>query len=84
MTEAAASTTETSAPDRARTLLAGAVNLPEADLPADAAIGSLEGWDSLAHIRLITALEEALERPLTTEEVIGVNTLDSITALLPG
>ncbi|MEM8699965.1 MAG: hypothetical protein AAGF44_12385, partial [Pseudomonadota bacterium] len=61
---------------RARAILAEAVSRPVGEIPDDAAIGMLEGWDSLAHIRLIAGIEAALDRPLTTEEVIGVHALD--------
>ena len=66
----------------ALSLLATATGRAEADLPQDAAIGTVEGWDSLAHMRLIAALETRLARPLTTEEALSVQDLASIQALL--
>lgn len=70
--------------DQAREILAEALNLPGEQVPDAAAIGAQEGWDSLSHIRLIAALEKALERELTTEEAISINSLTSIQAVLSG
>lgn len=36
-----------------------------------------ESWDSLKHIRLIVALEEAINRELTDEEITKINSLQS-------
>ena len=68
--------------NRARDMLAEAVNLPAEDLADDAAIGTVEGWDSLAHIRLITAIERFLGRELTTDEAISINSLASLGRVL--
>ena len=63
-------------------LLAGALMLGESDVPRDARLGSIEQWDSLAHARLLLALEEKLGRQLTTEEAVAVESLDDIARLL--
>jgi len=66
----------------ARALLAGALGCPpEAVLP-DCAIGTLPAWDSLAHIKVVLALEERIGRALTTEEILEVTSLPSIARLL--
>jgi acyl carrier protein len=36
-----------------------------------------ESWDSLQHIRLIVALEAAINRALTDEEITKINSLQS-------
>jgi acyl carrier protein len=51
----------------ARGLLASAMEMDAADIPDDAAIGRLENWDSLAHMRLIMALEQHMGAPLTPD-----------------
>ena len=61
-----------SAHDAATKLLADALMLGERDVPADARLGRLEQWDSLAHARLLLALEEKLRRQLTTDEAVAV------------
>jgi acyl carrier protein len=48
----------------------------------DAALGSLETWDSLAHMRLLLGIEEALQRELTADEAAGVMSLADVRRLL--
>ena len=71
-----------SAMSTARTLLAEALALPESNLPAAARIGAIEQWDSLAHMRVLLALEERLGQPLDAEEAIAIESLDDIAAIL--
>ena len=66
----------------ARALLADALGLPENDLPAEARIGSLEQWDSLAHARILLALEEHIGKMLDTEEAAGIESLSDIATTL--
>jgi len=63
-------------------LLADALLLAEPDVPRNARLGRLEQWDSLAHARLLLALEEKLRRQLTTEEAVAIESLDDIARLL--
>lgn len=66
----------------ARALLADALGLPENDLPAEARIGSLEQWDSLAHARILLALEEHIGKMLDAEEAAGIESLSDIATTL--
>lgn len=66
----------------ARVLAAEAIGVPADLLRDDAAIGSLEAWDSLAHMRLLLAIEEALGRELTPEEAANVLSLADVERLL--
>ncbi len=68
---------------RSRALAAAAIGVPVDLLPHDAAIGSLEAWDSLAHLRLLLAVEETIGRELTAEEVASVLSLADVERLLP-
>lgn len=63
-------------------LLADALMIPEQDVPAGARLGHVEQWDSLAHARLLLALEEKLGRQLTPDEAVAIETLDDIARLL--
>jgi acyl carrier protein len=63
-------------------LLAGALMIAERDVPPDARLGRIEQWDSLAHARLLLALEEKLRRQLTTDEAVALESLDDIARLL--
>jgi len=53
-----------------------------ADIADDAAIGQLENWDSMAHVRLIVALEEHLGAELTPDTVVGLGSLADIVTVL--
>lgn len=68
----------------ARDLLAEATERAQGEVPETAAIGSYEPWDSLAHIRLFTALEAALGRELTSEEAAGISSVATLQAVLDG
>jgi acyl carrier protein len=63
-------------------LLASALMMSERDVPIDARLGRVEQWDSLAHARLLLALEEKLRRRLTTDEAIAIESLDDVARLL--
>ncbi|MGH6948788.1 MAG: acyl carrier protein [Kiloniellales bacterium] len=72
-----------SANDRsARKLLAQALEVQESTLPTAPAMGETEAWDSLAHMRLILAIEEALGRQLAPEAVLEVTNLAAIEKVL--
>ena len=71
-----------SAMTTARRLLADALALDERTLPADARIGALEQWDSLAHMRILLALEERMGRQLNADEVVAIASLADIAAHL--
>jgi acyl carrier protein len=66
----------------ATALLAGALMIDPGSVPRDARLGRIEQWDSLAHARLLLALEEKLNRQLTTDEAIAVESLDDIARLI--
>ena len=66
------------AKQRARTVLAVALNVPADDIPDNAGIKSFPRWDSLGHVRVIMELEKALGRTLQTEEILSIADLDSI------
>ena len=63
-------------------LLAGALMMSEREIPPNARLGRIEQWDSLAHARLLLALEEKLRRQLTTDEAVALESLDDIARLL--
>lgn len=66
----------------ARRLLASAMEMNPADIPDDAAIGRLKNWDSLAHMRLILALEEHIGTLLTPDTVVAIGSLSDIAKAL--
>ncbi|MGI9383359.1 MAG: acyl carrier protein [Methyloligellaceae bacterium] len=69
-------------PEAPKKILAAALVVPVDTVPDDARIGGLERWDSLAHMRLLLAIEEALGRELSPEEAAGVESLADVRDVL--
>jgi acyl carrier protein len=68
--------------DEAKNLLAEATGCDAAAISDDARIGRFERWDSLAHLRLVLAIEARLGRHLDPDETVRIETLGDIAALL--
>jgi acyl carrier protein len=66
----------------ARQLLAAALDCAPQALAPDSAIGTLPLWDSLAHIKVVLAVEERLGRSLSTDEILAITSLAAIDELL--
>ena len=71
-----------SANGRARAVLAAALEIEPESIGEDASIGTLEAWDSLAHLRLVQALERELGRELPAEHIFAIGSLADIAAVL--
>ena len=67
---------------KARALLAQALNIPEQDVDNSTMIGVTQQWDSLAHMRLMLALEEALGSELDMEAVVNIASLSDVEVIL--
>jgi acyl carrier protein len=68
----------------ARQLLASVLQMEAADIVDDAGIGQLAGWDSLAHMRLIMAMEADMGLPLSPGNVVAIGSLQDIATVLAG
>jgi acyl carrier protein len=66
----------------AKQLLADAVGLEDSAIPGDARIGAFERWDSLAHMRLLIAVEKRLGHELEPDDIARIESLADIEALL--
>ncbi len=66
----------------ARDLLAEAVGLPAGSIADDAGFDQVERWDSIAHMRLMLALEEKIGREVTAEETMELFSLPEIARFL--
>lgn len=64
-------------------VIAGVLGCRPQDVPADAPVGSLPQWDSIAHLSIILAFEEKLGRQLSPDEVGSLKTVSSLADLLP-
>ena len=71
-----------SEPETAKKLLADAVNCDPSAVPGDVRIGNFERWDSLAHLRLVLAIEVEIGRRLDPDESVRIESLADIAALL--
>lgn len=69
---------------RGAALLAEALFLSPEALPDTATPNTTPGWDSLAHMRLVLAIERELGRRLETLEVLSLTSLTAIEALVDG
>ena len=68
--------------DSARALLAEAVGLPASAIADDATFDRVERWDSIAHLRLVLALEERIGRQVTAEETMELFSVRQIAEFL--
>jgi acyl carrier protein len=68
--------------DGAKDLLAEAIGAEPAAVPGGARIGRFERWDSLAHLRLMLALETKIGRQLDPDEAVRIETLEDVARLL--
>ncbi len=65
-----------------RRTLASVLGVPEASINDDTSPDSVEAWDSVAHLTLIMALEEAFGTSFTPEETMEMNSVKLIRLLL--
>ena len=68
--------------DTARDLLAEALGLAPGEVGEATALESCEAWDSLAHFRIVTALEARLGRSLDPMEIVGLRGFADVAKLL--
>ena len=68
----------------ARDVLAVALEMTADQVDDSARMGDPEAWDSLAHLRLILAIEEKLGRELGAEQIFGIECLADVANLLSG
>lgn len=69
---------------RARMILAEATNLGPEELDENASMTTLDGWDSLAHMRIILAVEELLGRQIAPEKLVEIANLEDIAEIIAG
>jgi acyl carrier protein len=48
----------------------------------DVRIGTFERWDSLAHLRLVLAIEQKIGRQLDPDEAVRIESLTDVAALI--
>lgn len=68
--------------DKATEILAEALGLAPSQISENTSLETCPNWDSLAHFRVVAAVEELLDRPLSPSEIFDVVDFESIKALL--
>lgn len=68
--------------NRAKKLMAAAFMTEPDEIEDAAALGTQRGWDSLGHMRLVVAIEEALGKTLDPYEVVAIHSLGDVARLL--
>lgn len=63
-------------------LLAIALQVEPDQIDLDTAIGHSERWDSLAHMRLVLALEEHMGKPLEPVQMLGIESISNVIEIL--
>jgi acyl carrier protein len=64
------------------TLIAEALGVDPAMVDENVSIEQTRAWDSLAHFRVVLAIEERLGRKLTPVEVVSLRDFQSISDLI--
>lgn len=63
-------------------LIADVLDLDEEDITAELSPDDTEYWDSMNHLRLVTALEEEFDIKLTMDEVQSIENVGDIYAVV--
>jgi acyl carrier protein len=64
--------------DQVRQLLADTLNLPLEAIHEDSATGTLDAWDSLAHVNLMMAVEQHFDIELDVEDFLELTSVTTI------
>lgn len=68
--------------DRLRQMLADTLEMRPQDVTGDYGRESSDRWDSLAHLRLITAIEEEFNVVFTMDEIEQISSVATLTHVL--
>jgi acyl carrier protein len=69
---------------RLRTVVVQTLRIPEQRYRPDLQLGDLDEWDSVAHLELVAAIEQAFGMQLSADEIVELTSLDKIRARLSG
>ena len=68
--------------DRIKQVIANSFNVPLAEIPDNAEINNVPGWDSLGHMILMLELESEFKVSIPTDEMTRLLSLELIQAFL--
>jgi acyl carrier protein len=63
-------------------LISGVLNGPPSQLTGNLKLGDIPGWDSVAMVRLVVAIEERLDRQLTDSDIESIETVADVERLV--
>jgi acyl carrier protein len=69
---------------RLREVVVQTLRIPEARYRPDLQLGDLDEWDSVAHLELVAAIEQAFGVQLSADEMVELTSLEKIRARLSG
>ena len=70
--------------DKAKIILSNTLNIKVNDIDDNASMLDIENWDSLSHIKIVLEIEKEIHRKLSTEEIVSIYDLESISKILSG
>ena len=70
--------------ERVRGIAADVLQVPETAITPESRPESIEGWDSVQHLNLVLALEEAFAVQFDPEEIDGMSSIDRIVSVIEG
>ena len=66
----------------ARDLILGVLNGPPPRLTENLGLADIPGWDSMAMVRLVVAIEEKFDRQLSDSEIENIETVADVEKLV--
>lgn len=63
-------------------LVANALTMDSSELTMNTKIGEVPQWTSLGHISIVVALENAIDRKLSPEEIFSIGKISDVQKLL--
>ena len=74
--------TQTAIEQRVRHIVASALGVPDEQIAADAAFGSIPQWDSMGHMNVVLAIEQAFDLTFESYEIADLTSVASIVSAL--
>lgn len=68
--------------EKLRKVILAELELDDWDLRDDTTAGMVPGWDSLSHVRIISAVEDAFGVRFKTAEIVRLQSLGELQALV--
>ncbi len=68
--------------EKLRKVILAELELDDWDLQDDTTAGMVPGWDSLSHVRIISAVEDAFGVRFKTAEIVRLQSLGELQALV--